>query len=149
MTQIAVSGVPEFEADDREVRRNGLTFTADTLATFPEYEELFLILGADAAVGLPTWHRFEEVVSRATIVVAPRPGTDSREVGAVVPGAVFLDMAVLEVSGTAIRHLASHGHPFRFLVTAPVHGYITEHRLYAHLQEDDMVGDSSEMEASP
>ena len=56
MTRRAVAGVGYFEADDREVARDGWTYTADTLATFPDDEELVLILGADAAAGLPTWH---------------------------------------------------------------------------------------------
>lgn len=147
MTRIAVDGVDGFEADDREVIRDGLTFTADTLATFPPDEELFLILGADAALRLPTWHRSEEVMERATLVVAPRPGTDSRAVGEVVTDAIFLDMAVLELSGTGVRHLAATGQPFRFLVTAGVHDYVVSHNLYAQTAEHDMVGGSSETEA--
>jgi nicotinate-nucleotide adenylyltransferase len=148
MTRIAVDGVEGFEADDREVVREGSTYTIDTMESFPDDEELFLILGADAASGLHTWHRAGEVRERATVVVAPRPGTDLREVGKLVPDAVFLDMAVLEVSGTGIRHLASTGQPFRFLVTAGVHEYIVENNLYAQGVEDDMVKGSSETEAS-
>ena len=147
MTRIAVEGVDGFVADDREVTRDGLTFTIDTMAAFPPDEDLFLILGADAALRLPTWDRFEQVVERATLVVAPRPGTDSRAVGEVVSNSLFLDMAVLEVSGTGIRHLAATGQPFRFLVTEGVHDYIVDHHLYAQTVEDDMVGDSSETEA--
>lgn len=139
MTRIAIAGVDGFAVDSREVDRGGLTYTVDTLATFPDDEELFLILGADAAMGLPTWNRVEEVLGRVTVIVAPRPGTDSRAVTDVVPDAIFLDMAVLEVSGTAIRRLSTSGQPYRFLVTPGVHRYAEEHQLYAHPREDDMV----------
>lgn len=106
MTRLAVDEYEGFEVDDREVLRDGPTYTADTLDTFPEDEELFLILGADAASRMPTWQRYEDILDRVTILVVPRPGTDSTEVAATVPQAVFLDMAVLEVSGTDLRAMS-------------------------------------------
>jgi nicotinate-nucleotide adenylyltransferase len=148
MTRLAVAGVEGFAADDRELTREGSTFTADTLATFPDDEELFLILGADAAAGMSTWHRSDEVLERATVLVVPRPGTHTAEVTAAVPNAVFVDMAVLEISGTELREMARGGEPFRFLVTDSVYRYITEQRLYAEDDGDDRVVPSTEMEES-
>ena len=148
MTRLAIDEYEGFEADDREVLRDGPTYTADTLETFPEFEELFLILGADAASRLPTWQRYEDVLSRVTVLVVPRHGTDSTEVAATVPEAVFLDMAVLEVSGTDIRAMARAGRPFRFLVADPVYDYIQEHLLYAQTDEGDNVGGPGRMERS-
>ena len=109
MTRLAIEGVDGFELDDREVRRDGPTYTIDTLLSFPDDEELSLILGADAALGIQTWHRWEEIMERAGLLVVPRPGTDPREVQSVVPDAVFLDMAVLEISGTEIREMVGLG----------------------------------------
>lgn len=139
MTRLAVADVDGFEADAREVERDGLTFTIETLATFPDDEALFLILGADAAVGLPTWERSEEVVSRVTLLVAPRPGTPAEAVLEVVPDAVFLEMPLLQVSGTSIRTLAAGGQPYRFLVTEPVHRYAEANALYTNSPGGDMV----------
>lgn len=146
MTRLAVAGVAGFEADDREVVRDGLTYTVETLATFPDEEELFLILGADAASGLRTWHRSAEVLERVQVVVAPRPGTDMVAVDDVVPDVHLLEMAHLDVSGTAIRGLASTGQPYRFLVTQPVHQYIETHNLYAQGGGGDMVESPSQPE---
>lgn len=146
MTRLAVAGVAGLEADDREVIRQGLTYTAETLLTFPDDEELFLILGADAAAGLGTWHRSAEVLARVQVVVAPRPGTDMAAVTKVVPDVHVLEMAHLEVSGTAIRHLVATGQPYRFLVTEPVHRYIETHNLYAHAAGGDMVESPSQPE---
>ncbi len=148
MTRLAIDEYQGFEVDDREVLRDGPTYTADTLATFPPDEELFLILGADAASRLPTWQHYEDVLERVTVLVVPRPGTDSTEVAATVPEAVFLDMAVLEVSGTEIRAMSREGRPFRFLVAEAVHDYIQEHRLYAQDVEGDNVGVPGRMERS-
>ncbi|MEA1903084.1 MAG: nicotinate-nucleotide adenylyltransferase, partial [Actinomycetota bacterium] len=148
MTRLAIDDIEGFEIDDQEVMRDGPTYTADTLATFPGDEELFLILGADAASRIRTWDRYERVVDRASILVLPRPGTDSTRVLEVLPDALFLDMAVLEVSGTDIRNLARDGQPFRFLVTADVHQYIADHNLYPDRRETDRVKPSPDMEES-
>lgn len=146
MVRVAIDGVDGFEVDDREVNRDGPTYTMDTLESYPADEEIVLILGADAALGLPTWHRWEEVLERAQIAVVPRPGVDSRAAQGVLPGASFVDMAVLEVSGTDIREMVAAGRPYRYLVTEPVHRYIEEHGLYADRGEFDSLGDPSDQE---
>ncbi len=146
MVRLAVDGVEGFELDDREVRREGASYTIDTLSSFPDAEELSLILGADAALGIETWHRWEEILDRASILVVPRPGTDPRDVQSVLPDALFLDMAVLEVSGTEIREMVELGEPFRFLVAPAVFEYIEAHGLYAKPGGSDRVGDSSDQE---
>lgn len=146
MIRLAIGDTERFEIDHREIKRDGPTYTIDTVLSFPEEEELSLILGADAALGLPTWHRWEEVVDRVSVLVVPRPGTDAREVQSVLPEAVFLDMAVLEISGTEIREMARIGEPFRFLMPLAVHDYIEALGLYAESGRDDRVGDSFDQE---
>ena len=140
MVRLAVEGVPGFEVDDREVVREGPTYTADTLDSFPPDEDLFLILGADSALGIESWHRYDEVLDRVTVLVAPRPGYDPDEVLALIPDAVILEMAPLGVRGTEIRAMAAEGRPFRFLVTDAVYRYIVDKNLYTHPREGDSVG---------
>ena len=130
MTEIATSGVTYFVPDDREVHRGGWTYTIETLGTFDKSEEIVLILGADAARGLPTWERSEEVLARVAVAVLPRPGTERREVEAVIGNAIWLDMPALPVSGTLIRQRFSAGTGVRFLVTDAVYQYMIENRLY-------------------
>jgi len=146
MVRLATAGVDGFRVDNSETTRDGLTYTVDTLATFPEDEELFLILGADAALRIPTWERHQEVLDRATVLVVPRPGTDSTAVADILPDPVFLDMAVLEVSGTEIRAMVRSCSPFRFLVTNEVHRYIGANNLYAEADGADMVEGPTDME---
>lgn len=134
MTRLAVEGVAYFEADDREVHRPGWTYTIDTIDSFDATDELCLILGADAALGLPTWHRASEVLERAHIAVAPRPGCDRAAIAAVLDGTSTTWLAGPEmlVSGTVLRAMASTGSSLRFLVPEPVWRYLEEHRLYGH-----------------
>jgi nicotinate-nucleotide adenylyltransferase len=149
MTRLAIAGVDGFEVDERETRRDGPTYTIDTLNSFPSEEELFLILGADAAVGLPTWHEWEAVAERAGILVVPRPGFDPTRVSESAPTAKILDMAALDVSSTMIRAMAAEGRPYRFLVPARVHDYIETNDLYTQRGSGDRVVTANEQEESP
>ncbi len=129
MTKLAVADADYFEPDDREVHRAGWTYTIDTVAAFPDDDKITLILGADAARGLPTWHRFEEVLARARIAVMPRPGVERGAVDA-VGDVIWLDLPMLDVSGSLIRERTAAGLGVRFLVPDPVWAYFVEHDLY-------------------
>jgi nicotinate-nucleotide adenylyltransferase len=131
MTCRAVANTSYFEADEREVRRDGWTYTADTLAEFDPQDELVLILGADAATGLQTWERWEYVLSRAQLAVAPRPGIDRDEVESAIPVPfIWLDMPLLLLSGTTIRKRVEAGKTIRFMVAEPVWDYLEDHNVY-------------------
>jgi nicotinate-nucleotide adenylyltransferase len=106
-------------------------------------------MGADAALGLPTWHRWETLLDRARILVVPRPGTDLSLVNEVVPKAGMLDMAALDVSSTLIRSMAAEGRPYRFLVPPRVHAYIEATGLYTQFGSGDRVVVANEQEESP
>jgi nicotinate-nucleotide adenylyltransferase len=132
MTVLAVSGVDYFESDDREVRREGWTYTADTLRSFPAAEDLVLILGADAARGIPTWHEASAILDRVTVAVMPRPGVGRGEVVAALGGAevVWLETPELRVSGSLLRRQVREGRSIRFLVRDEVWRYVQDCGLY-------------------
>lgn len=132
MTVLALEGIDYFEADDREVRRDGWTYTVDTLRSFPDDEDLFLIVGADTARGIPTWHEADEVVRRATVVVIPRPGVEHADVDEALAGSRYewLDTPDVRLSGTMLRRRAAAGRSIRFLVREAVWRYVEENQLY-------------------
>ena len=105
MVEAAVGSVEGLEASRLELDRGGMSFTADTLhdlrADDPR-RELFVVLGSDAAEGLPTWERADEVRRLATIVVVERPGA---RVAQPPPGWSWQGVEVprLEVSSTDLR----------------------------------------------
>jgi nicotinate-nucleotide adenylyltransferase len=130
MTKLATDQIDYFVADDREVHRDGWTYTIDTLATFDLAEEIVLILGADAARGLPSWERSTDVLARVELAVVPRPGVEMGEVEQAVGEARWLDMPALPISGTGIRQRTAAGLGARFMVSEDVYSYIEEHGLY-------------------
>lgn len=130
MTKLATDPIEYFVADDREVHRDGWTYTIDTLDTLDLAEEIVLILGADAARGLPTWERSTDVLARVDLAVVPRPGVAPDEVEQAVGKAQWLDVPALPISGTLIRQRTAAGLSARFMVSEDVYAYIEEHGLY-------------------
>lgn len=131
MIQLATAGVDYFDADDVELRRPGWTYTIDTLEHFAG-DDVTLILGADAARGLPTWQRHEELLSSVRVAVLPRPGVAPDEVDGILDGHdyVWLEAPELAISGTELREWAGRGRSLRFLVPDRVWEYIELHRIY-------------------
>lgn len=130
MVVLAIADSPGFELDTKEAERDGPTYTIDTLESFPDDEDLYLILGADAAGGVGSWHRAEAISERARFLVLPRPGSDAEKAASTLPGAEVLEMAALDLSSTKIRDMAMEGKPFRYLVPERVHHFIHANRLY-------------------
>ena len=113
MVEAAVGSVEGLAASRIEIDRGGMSYTADTLRTLLDDDgdrQLYVILGSDAAVGLPTWERAEEVRTLATIVVVERPGTHE---ATPPPGWSWVRVEVprLEVSSTDLRARVSDGRP--------------------------------------
>ena len=133
MVRAAVAGVDGLEVCDLEVRRGGASYTADTLAELLVAEpgaELHLVLGSDAAGGLGTWERVEEVRALARLVVVKRPGAEEVD----PPDGwdhVVVEVPRLEVSSTDLRARVVEGRPLDWLVTDEVVQVIEERRLYA------------------
>ena len=132
LVQAAIADVAGLEASDLEVRRGGTTYTADTLAELSAAEpgaHLFLILGSDAAAGLPTWERADEVRQRAHVVVVTRPGAEE---GTPPAGWSWTPVTTprLDVSSTDLRARAVDGRPLDFLVPPAVLTCIKQRRLY-------------------
>lgn len=132
MTQAAAQGVEGLEVSDAEVRRGGPTYTVETLEALSRQHpgaELFWILGADAARGLDTWHRHEDLMSLCTIVVVDRPGALME-----VPEGIhvsFVESPRLEVSSTELRARAAAGRSLDFLVPPGAISVIRQRGLYA------------------
>lgn len=158
MVALAISGNPAFTLDTRELHRAGASYTFDTLSELrtelgPE-APIVLLLGGDAFLGLPTWHRWQELADLAHIVVAHRPGTipnaallpeklkdvwqrraisNPAELHASPAGRMLMqDIPALDISASSIRGILHQGRSPRYLLPESVHSYIHSHQLYLH-----------------
>jgi nicotinate-nucleotide adenylyltransferase len=132
LVEAAVGTVDGLEASRVEIDRPGMSYTADTLAELAQADpapELFVILGSDAAGGLLTWERVDDVRRRATIVVVDRPGTRNVEAPAGWSW-VHVEVPRLEVSSTDLRARVVDGRPLDYLLTPDVITCIEERGLY-------------------
>ena len=138
MARLAFGQLAKVVVDPRETLRTGPSYTIDTVlelrAEFPQ-AELFLIMGQDQAVALPSWHRFSEMANFATICVASRADSSSSSgifdaSSLNIPGLRQLQMPPMEVSATDIRLHLAHHQTVSPLVFEPVARYIAHHHLY-------------------
>nr|WP_038616209.1 nicotinate-nucleotide adenylyltransferase [Pseudomonas alkylphenolica] len=152
MVRCAVEGVPTLSVDARELARDTPSYTIETLelmrAELAASDQLFLLLGWDAFCGLPSWHRWEELLQHCHILVLQRPDADVEPPDALRnllaarsvsdPQALagpagqiaFVWQTPLAVSATQIRQLLASGKSVRFLVPDAVLAYIDAHNLY-------------------
>lgn len=76
MLHLAKKNADRFIVDDRELQRDGISYSIDTLLSlrqdFPD-NPLFLLLGTDAFLGIQTWHKWQDLLELAHIVVIGRP----------------------------------------------------------------------------
>jgi nicotinate-nucleotide adenylyltransferase len=131
MVEAAVQDVAGLVPGRQEIDLGGPSYTADTLAVLAnEYTgaEFFTIIGDDAAAGLRTWTRWEEVVERSRLVVVDRPGEHLDVDGGVEW--IRVEVPRLEVSSTDLRARFTDGRPLDYLVTQPVLDVIRARGLY-------------------
>lgn len=130
MVEAALASLPGLEASDVEIRRGGNSYTADTLAELAGADrDLYLVLGSDAAQGLPSWERPDGIRDAAQIVVVDRPGSN----GSVPPPGwswTTVSSPLLDVSSSDLRERLEEGKPVRFLIPDVVLDYAAAHGLY-------------------
>jgi len=129
MVQLAAATADQFVSDDREMRREGPTFTIDTVARLDE--DTVIILGADAAVGVAGWHRADELIAATRFAVIPRTGIERLQVSEVLGDRFrWLELPLIDISSSEIREHVAAGHSPRFLVPESVAAYIEARDLY-------------------
>ena len=141
MCQLAIQGQPWLELSDMEMRREGKSYTAETLeelsALYPQ-DQFYLLMGEDMFLTLGRWYRPETIFSLASVCTAPRSvhGMDAlREKALEYTGTFharcFLDhIPYLPISSTQVRQAVARGEDAASLVPEAVARYIRERGLY-------------------
>ena len=153
MVRAAIAGRSGFVMDDRELGRQGPCYSVDTLesmsANFPR-RPLCLLLGMDAFLGLPSWHRWHDILKLSHLLVAHRPGwlppTDGaihdllevrstaqpQDLANTPSGKIFVqEVTQLEIASTNLRNLIKNGGDPAYLMPDRVIAIIEETDCYA------------------
>ena len=139
MARLAVEGEADFEVSDVEVTRGGKSYTVDTLSqlhrTYPG-DELFLILGWDAARLFRSWREPDHVSKLASVVIVARPGTDAAQTSGLaatgIPPARVIECKVRtpDVSSSDLRLALAAGESVAGKLPLAVERYIASRGLY-------------------
>lgn len=137
MVRIAIKGNRYFSVSEIEIKRNGRSYTIDTLREFKKIypqAELYFIIGSDLLKYLDDWRDFEEIVKMVKFIVATRPGYPLEEISTYIAsrhsGASTVAIRAVDVSGFEIRKAIKENRSFRYLVPEAVFKFITKKRLY-------------------
>ena len=149
MLRLAAGADPRLEASDWEARREGPSYTVDTLAALANGEPLVWLIGGDAFAAVDSWHRVDDLPTLCHFLVLNRPGVryeartprgfrriDDPEALAHRPsGCVcFTSATMLDVSATRVRHAIANDAAVGELLTPEVWAYIRKHGLYGRRQ---------------
>jgi nicotinate-nucleotide adenylyltransferase len=157
MLALATAPYERFFVSDLELEGDGPTYTVETLRRFRRAtaaEHLYFLLGSDSFAQIATWHRWEELVELAHLVVLHRATVWADELRRAVPAALhprlrvvaplaavpdaapgerliyLLDHEPFPVSATSLRERLRAGSAIHELVPPEVHRYIDKYRLY-------------------
>ncbi len=160
LVALAIDGHREYRVSDRELTRQGHSYTADTLRGLHADGwapwQIFFILGADAFAEIATWHAYPSVLDAAHFVVVARPGTTLEQALARAPGLerrahlasgladegtatriLLVEARTREISSTVIRRHLAERQPIDQFVPPAVARHIAAHGLYQTLPSRD------------
>mgnify|MGYP003971491809 FL=1 len=158
IVRLAIQKNPDFVLDEREIYRDGVSYSIDTVREFKqEFGEeirLCLVLGADAFIKLPEWNNWKELFNLCHFIVSTRPGytftlikellskelreecsqrwvSNTETLKKETSGLIFIaSTTMLDISATSIRAHIAAGRSVRHLVPSVTVNYISENKLY-------------------
>jgi len=130
MIRLAIQGNRYFAVSDIEIKREGRSYTIDTLSELKlkySRDELYFIIGSDLLKYLNEWKDLAQIIKMVKFLVATRPGYPLEQ----IPNYIHtLAIRAVDVSGFEVRQCVRENKSFRYLVPDKVFGYINKRRLY-------------------
>lgn len=130
MAQIAIKGNRNFYVSEMEIRRDGRSYTIDTINEFKRIypsDELYFIAGSDLLKYLDEWKDLSEIIKLVKFIVATRPGYPLDKLPSYIN---TMPIRAVDVSAFQIRSCIKEGRSFRYLVPEAVFDYINKKGLY-------------------
>jgi len=130
MLKLALKGNKCFSASDIEIKREGRSYTIDTIKEFKKVfpnDELYFIIGSDLLKYLDEWKDLSDIIKLVKFIVATRPGYPLEKIPAYIS---TLPIRAVDISAFEVRSAISQGKSFRYLVPEKVFEYITRRKLY-------------------
>jgi nicotinate-nucleotide adenylyltransferase len=130
MIKLAIEGNAHFAVSDAEIKRNGRSYTIDTVREFKRLyprDELFFITGSDLLTYLEEWKDLSEVITMVKFVVATRPGYPLEKIPSYIK---TVAIRAVDISAFEIRKCIKEGKSFRYLLPDAVYAYIIKKKLY-------------------
>lgn len=145
MLKLAVARAPEFEITDIELRRTPPSFSIDTIeAICDDIPAPAMMVGADMIRDLHRWHRVDDLLSKADLIIACRPPANSEKIRQSLlslEGKIrtehleklmenVVETSLLEISSSQIRDMISQGISPEFYLPPAVVDYINQNQIY-------------------
>ena len=130
MLKLAVKGNKHFCVSDIEIKRQGRSYTIDTIKEFKRKypaDELYFIIGSDLLKYLDEWKDLNEINKLVKFVAATRPGYSLEKIP---PYIHTLGIRAVDISGFEVRRCIKEGKSFRYLVPDAVFNFINKKGLY-------------------
>ena len=132
MVRRAIDDNYRLRACDIEMHLPIPSYTVVTLAALQEKHpgrEFCLIMGSDNLASLHRWRNYEHILAHHRIFVSPRPGSLDCPLAS-HPSVTMVDVPMMDISSTYIRQQIAAGRDVRYLLSEPVHRYLTEMHFY-------------------
>lgn len=152
MAKLAIKDNPFFEVSDMELKREGSSYTIDTVRIYKNLyniDRMGLILGADSLINFETWRNFTDIFPLVDIYVASRPDSDAQTLEKTIQRfenefeakIKKYSLRTMDYSSTEIRDRISKGLSIKYLVPPAVEEYIYKAELYNDNCDGDVNGD--------
>jgi len=136
MVKLSISGNPKFEFSDIEIKREGISYTIDTIRALKKEmnltrENTYYLMGSDSLFEFHNWREPEAILNECQVIVAIRPGFRPSDIQHWILHRIqFANIPRYEIASTTIRARWIENMTIRYMVTLPVWDYIHENKLY-------------------
>jgi len=136
MVKLSISGNPKFEFSDIEIKREGISYTIDTIRALKKEmnltrENTYYLMGSDSLLEFHNWREPEAILNECQVIVAIRPGFRPSDIQHWILHRIqFANIPRYEIASTTIRARWIENMTIRYMVTLPVWDYIHENKLY-------------------